>query len=97
MKSKLEIKLESMIESLHDMQELLNRSKSNNESIESTIFNKKIEDGILSNIQNANNKQLRFMIDNFRFKYYTEFNTDKDLLRVKITSALREDKLNKIL
>jgi hypothetical protein len=97
MKNELELRLESMIDSLKEMQDVLSKSQSNRESVDMTILYKNIEDGILDNIQNANNKQLNHIINDYRFRYYTDFNTDKELLRSEITKRLRDIKLNRIL
>jgi 3-dehydroquinate dehydratase len=97
MENELEVRLESMIETLQEMQDVLSKSQSNRESVDMTILYKNIEDGILDNIQNANNKQLNHIINDYRFRYYTDFNTDKELLRSEITKRLRDIKLNKIL
>lgn len=88
----MENELESMIETLQEMQDVWSK-----ESVDMTILYKNIEDGILDNIQNANNKQLNHIINDYRFRYYTDFNTDKELLRSEITKRLRDIKLNKIL
>lgn len=97
MKNKLEIKIESIIENLQKMQDVLIKSKSNKESVNITMLYMNIEDGILDNIQNANSEQINNIINNYNFRYYTEFNIDKDLLKLEITKRLRNDKLNKIL
>lgn len=97
MENELEVRLESMIETLQEMQDVLSKSQSNREGLDMTILYKNIEDGILDNIQNANNKQLNHIINDYRFRYYTDFNTDKELLRSEITKRLRDSKLNKIL
>jgi 3-dehydroquinate dehydratase len=97
MENELEVRLESMIETLQEIQDVLSKSQSNRESVDMTILYKNIEDGILDNIQNANNKQLNHIINDYRFRYYTDFNTDKELLRSEITKRLRDIKLNKIL
>lgn len=97
MKNELEFRLESMIDSLQEIQDVLSKSQSNRESVDMTILYKNIEDGILDNIQNANNKQLNHIINDYKFRYYTDFNTDKELLSSEITKRLRDIKLNKIL
>lgn len=97
MKNELELRLESMIDSLQEMQDVLSKSQSNRESVDMTILYKNIEDGILDTMQNANKKQLNHIINDYRFRYYTEFNTDKDLLRSEITKRIRDIKLNRIL
>jgi hypothetical protein len=97
MRNELEVKLESMIETLKEMQNVLSKSKSNVESISNTILYKNIEDGILNNIHNANNYQLNMIMNNYKFNYYTEFNYNRDLLKNEINNRLRDYKLNRIL
>jgi 3-dehydroquinate dehydratase len=87
-------KLESIIETLEEMESVLNKSNSNRESVSMSILFKNIEDGILDNIHNANNKQLNHIIHNYTFRYYTEYNTDKDLLKSEINKRTRDIKLN---
>lgn len=97
MKSKLEVKLESMIESLKEMQDILTKS-SNIENIGNTmVYYKKIEDGILECIPLANKHQLNTIMNDYKFGYYTEFNKDKDLLRSEINKRIRDHKLKKLL
>ena len=95
--NELESKLTSMIESLDELTKVLNKSKSNKEDISMTMLYKKIEDGIFDIIHNANQYQLNMIMNSYRFKFYTEFNTDKELLRSEIQKRLRENKLQKIL
>jgi hypothetical protein len=90
-------KLESMIKTLEEMTEVLDKSVSSKEHVSSVMLSKKIEDGLLDNIHNANESQLNHMISNYRFRYYTDYNTDKDLLKSEIVKRLRDIKLNKIL
>jgi len=58
-----------------------------------TELRKKIEDSILDNVQNASRIQLDLLIRNYIFSYYTEFNDDKELLRLEIKKRLRDKKL----
>ena len=90
-------KLESMIKTLEEMTEVLDKSVSSKEHVSSIMLSKKIEDGLLDNIHNANESQLDHIISNYRFRYYTDYNTDKDLLKSEIVKRLRDIKLNKIL
>jgi 3-dehydroquinate dehydratase len=94
--NELESKLSSMIESLDELTKVLNKSKSNKEDVSMTVLYKKIEDGILDKIHNANQHQLNMMMNSYRFKYYTEFNTDKELLRNEIQKRLRDKKLKEL-
>jgi hypothetical protein len=95
--NKFNNKLESMIKTLEEMTEVLDKSVSSKEHVSSIMLSKKIEDGLLDNIHNANESQLDHMISNYRFRYYTDYNTDKDLLKSEIVKRLRDIKLNKIL
>lgn len=95
--NELESKLSSMIESLEELNKVLSKSKSNREDVSMTVLYKNIEDGILDKIHDANQHQLNTMMNSYRFKYYTEFNTDKELLRNEIQKRLRENKLNNLL
>lgn len=93
----IEDRLRSIVSSLDDLNDILVKSKSNNDNISDTMLFKNIEDGILNSIDNANNKQLNYIMDGYRFKFYTEYNKDKELLRSRINGVLREKKLNKVL
>ncbi len=62
-----------------------------------SCYLKKIEDGLLDNIHNANESQLNHMISNYRFRYYTDYNIDKDLLKSEITKRLRDNKLKQLI
>lgn len=95
--NELESKLTSMIESLDELTKVLSKSKSNREDVSMTMLYKNIEDGILNKIHDANEHQLNVMMNSYRFKFYTEFNTDKELLRNEIQKRLRENKLEKLL
>jgi 3-dehydroquinate dehydratase len=94
--NELESKLSSMIESLDELTKVLNKSKSNREDVSMTMLYKNIEDGILDKIHDANQHQLNIMMNSYRFKYYTEFNTDKELLRNEIQKRLRDNKLKEL-
>jgi hypothetical protein len=37
------------------------------------------------------------MISNYRFRYYTDYNIDKDLLKSEITKRLRDNKLKQLI
>lgn len=95
--NELESKLTSMIESLGELNKVLSKSKSNKEDISMTILYKNIEDGILEKIHDANQHQLNHMMNSYRFRFYTEFNTDKELLRNEIQKRLRDKKLETLL
>jgi hypothetical protein len=90
-------KLESMVKTLEEMTEVLDKSVSSREHVSGLMLSKKIEDGILDNIHNANESQLNHMISNYRFRYYTDYNIDKDLLKSEITKRLRDNKLKQLI
>ena len=92
----LESVLSSMIDTLDEMTTILSKSK-RSENIGETIFYKNVEDGILNNIHNCDKYQLNIIMNSYKFRFYTEFNTNKELLRNEITKRLRADKLDKIL
>lgn len=92
----LESVLSSMINTLDEMTTILSKSK-RSENIGENIFYKNVEDGILNNIQNCDQYQLNVIMNSYKFRFYTEFNTDKELLRNEIIKRLRTDKLDKIL
>lgn len=60
-------------------------------------FNKGVEDGILDNMINADEKQFNTIMAAYKFRYYREFNTDKEALRNEVTRRIREKKLNKLI
>lgn len=89
--------LESCVETLENMTEILNRrSKSDRSFVEMEVF-KKVEDAILDSIHKANNHQLNVLLNGgYKFKYYTELN-DKEALKSEVQKRIRENKLNQIL
>lgn len=95
--NELESKLSTMIESLEELTNVLNKSKSNREDVSMTMLSKNIEDGILDKIHDANQHQLNHMMNSYRFRFYTEFNTDKELLRNEIQKRIRDNKLETLL
>lgn len=97
MKDNLSDKLKSMIKSLEEMTDILNKSVDTNEHVSRVNLSKRIEDGILDNIHNADNHQLNHILNSYQFRYYTDFNKNKELLKSEITKRLRDNKLNKIL
>jgi len=94
--NELESKLSSMIDTLEELNKVLSKSKSNKEDVSMTMLYKNIEDGIFDKIHDANQHQLNHMINSYRFKYYTDFNTDKELLRNEIQKRLRDNKLKEL-
>ncbi len=95
--SEIESKLQDMLKSVQDMTNILKKSKEIHEDVPMTCFYKKIEDGILDNIEKANEYQMNVMMNNYTFRYYTEFNRDKNLLKRVITEKIRGSKLDELL
>lgn len=93
--------LKSCIKTLENMTDILNKSNGNHSVSKGDYLkaeiNKKIEDGILDSIHNANNYQLNVLLNNgYRFSYYTELN-DMSKLKNEIQSRIRNNKLEQIL
>ncbi len=86
--------LENLGNKLEEMKEIA--KKSHNGDYLRADVDKNIEDGILDKIHDANQHQLNHMMNSYRFKYYTEFNTDKELLRNEIQKRLRDNKLKEL-
>lgn len=97
MRDKLSDKLKSMIKSLEEMTDILNKSVDTNDHVSRVNLFKRIEDGILDNIHNADNHQLNHILNSYQFRYYTDFNKNKELLKREINKRLRSYKLNKLL
>lgn len=93
----LELHLDNMIQNMKDMTEIIKRSRDYYEDFVTTRFNKSVEDGILDNMINADEKQFNTIMTAYKFRYYREFNTDKELLRSEVTRRIREKKLNKLI
>jgi hypothetical protein len=93
----LEVHLENIIVNLQEMTDILNRSSYHRESVGDTRFYKGVEDGILDNMINADEKQFNTIMTAYKFRYYREFNTDKELLRSEVTRRIREKKLNRLI
>lgn len=79
------------------MTDILKRSNDNHESVGDTRFHKNVEDGILDNMINADEKQFNTIMTAYKFRYYKEFNTDKEALRNEVTKRIREKKLNQLI
>lgn len=92
-----EEKLLNLIATLDEMLLVLSKSNCNNDGLAINMLYKKIEDGILDNIHNSNQHQLNAIMNAYNFRFYTDFNKDRELLRNEITKRLRANKLNKIL
>ena len=93
----LEVHLNNIIQNMKEMIDILNRSNNNKEPVGDSIFHKGVEDGILDNMINANEKQFNVIMSVYKFRYYKEFNTDKESLRNEVTRRIREKKLNQLI
>ncbi len=88
--------LENCVQTLENINNILKGSKSAGRSYVETEVNKKIEDGILDSIHNANPHQLnRILNGGYRFRFYTELN-NQETLRNEIQKRLRDKKLNNL-
>jgi len=88
--------LETCVQTLENINSILKGSKSSGRSYVETEVNKKIEDGILDSIHNANNHQLSVILNGgYRFRFYTELN-NKETLRNEIQKRLRDNKLKEL-
>lgn len=68
-----------------------------NDTYRSNYVNMKIEKGMLDNIENANDEQIkRLLDDSFKFKYYKEYN-NKEVFKKFIISKKRSKKISKII
>ena len=92
-----EVHLNNIIQNMIEMTDILKRSKDNYESVGDTRFHKGVEDGILDNMINADEKRFNTIMTAYKFRYYREFNTDKELLRSEVTRRIREKKLNQLI
>jgi len=89
-------KLNGLISQMENITNITKVSKETGKSfIEISVW-KKVEDGILDNIQNASPEQIEMLINNRKFQYYIELNK-KENLKSEITKRLRNYKLNEIL
>ncbi len=95
----LELHLDNMIQNMKEMTDILKRYNDNHrgESFGTVRFYKSVEDGILDNMINADEKQFNTIMKEYRFRYYKEFNTDKEALRNDVTRRIREKKLNDLI
>ena len=59
------------------------------------LFQKHLEDGILSKLYNANLYQLHIMKNSYKFRYYSKDITDK-LIDIAIKKVTRKQKLENI-
>jgi hypothetical protein len=87
--------LENLADKLEEMKEII--KKSHKGDYLSADLDKKIEDGILDKIHNANKHQLNIILNGgYKFRFYTELN-DKENLRNEVQKRLRDNKLNSLI
>jgi len=85
-----------IISELERLSKIIEELKLVSESKEpNALLWKRIEDGILDNLHNANPSQLR-RLNTYSFKFYSELN-NSDKLESLIKSKLREHRLKKLL
>jgi 3-dehydroquinate dehydratase len=83
------------VKTLENIMEITKRKGSRSYS-ECETF-KKIEDGILDSIHNANTHQLNVILNGgYKFRYYTELNK-KETIQSEVQRRIRESRLNQIL
>ena len=85
-------RLEKLQKDILDLQDFAIRSKNFSSNIEAGVF-KNVEEGIIKNLHKANRGQLFTILNNYKFRYYYEFNKDKSL----IIKELRDNRLKDIL
>lgn len=88
--------LELCVQTVENMNTILAKSKNFGGKFSEAEVYKKIEDGILDSIHNANNHQLGFLLGgSFKFRFYTELN-NQETLRNEIQKRLRDNKLKEL-
>jgi len=90
-------KLKSISDRLTDLNDILKRSAESGRDVSYMMTYKAVEDGLLEKIYDANPIQLNYMMNCYRFIYYTEYNKDKELLRREVQKRLRDKKLEDLL
>ena len=91
--SSLSSTLKSLVDQLSDLNDIQQKSIETGRGSADTMVNKAMEDGILDKIYDANQYQLNFILTQYYFRYYTEYNKDRELLRKEVQRRLRDKKL----
>ena len=91
--SSLSSTLKSLVGQLSDLNDIQQKSIESGRGSADTMVHKAMEDGILDKIYDANKNQLTFILENYNFHYYTEYNKDRVLLRREVQRRLRDKKL----
>lgn len=81
--------LEKLVEKLEDVLSIRIRKQKTGLSEDELVLNKRIEDGLFNNIKNTNDYQIEFLLNKFAFRYYFEYNENRNLVKERI----RNDKL----
>jgi hypothetical protein len=91
--SSLSSTLKSLVDQLSDLNDIHQKSIESGRGSADTMVHKAFEDGILDKIYDANTYQLNFVLEQYYFRYYTEYNKDRSLLRREVQRRLRDRKL----
>ena len=91
--SSLSSTLKSLVDQLGELNDIQQRSVESSRGGAETMVHKAVEDGLLDKIYDANTNQLTFILENYYFRYYTEYNKDRSLLRREVQKRLRDKKL----
>jgi hypothetical protein len=94
--SSLSSTLKSLVDQLGELNDIQQKSIESGRGSADTMVHKAMEDGILDRIYDANSNQLTFILESYRFQYYTEFNKDRSLLRREVQRRLRDRKLEEL-
>ena len=85
--------LEDLSNVLSEMRDIALRVRESGSSYQTLEVHKSVEDGILDKIYDANQYQLNYILTQYYFRYYTEYNKDRELLRKVVQKNLRDKKL----
>ena len=91
--SSLSSTLKSLVDRLGELNDIQQKSIESGRGSADTMVNKAVEDGILDKIYDADQNQLNYILTQYYFRYYTEYNKDRSLLRKEVQRRLRDKKL----
>jgi len=91
--SSLSSTLKSLVDRLGELNDIQQKSIESGRGSADTMVNKAVEDGILDKIYDADQNQLNYILTQYYFRYYTEYNKDRALLRKEVQRRLRDKKL----
>lgn len=83
--------LENLIGKVNDLKDFHIRSKNFSSKVEAEVW-KNVEKGILDNLHKANDHQRNVIFNSYKFRYYSELNDRKILLK-----EVRDNKLKQLL